>query len=299
MHTRRTPPLKLLRYFAEACVIWLMLCVISRLSIDTASAFGSWLGRSIGPRLAVDKTARKNLLRAMPELSNEQCDQIILGMWDNLGRTAAEFPHVFAMSSTEFAERVEIEGAEHLEILKNAPTGGLIFSGHLGNWEIFPRVAMEHGLQLSLIYRHANNPYVDRFITRQRQRQHLKVFAKGKDGAKNIIRALKEKATIAMLIDQKMNDGIAVPFFNIPAMTAPAIAKLALAYNCPIVPATMVRCAGARFKVVILPPITVPPTDDAQQDYYNIMLHINGLLEEWIRKNPQQWFWVHQRWGKI
>jgi Kdo2-lipid IVA lauroyltransferase/acyltransferase len=292
MYIRHITPLTKFRYKCEAAIVWLMFFLMARLTIDQASALGGWLGRTIGMRLGVTKTARRNLLRVMPELPAEEKERIILGMWDNLGRTAAEFPHVFSMSSEELYSRVEIEGAEHLDCLRSS--GGLIFSGHLANWEIFPRVAKEKGLTLTLVYREANNPAVNRFINNTRRKNDLDVLPKGNSGARKIVSALRQGATIAMLVDQKMNEGISVPFFGLPAMTAPAMAKLALAYNCPVVPATMVRLSGARFKVTILPPMAITPEQDAN----DIMLQVNEMLESWIRQRPEQWFWVHQRWGK-
>ena len=298
MSARNLTLLKRLRYVVEVLIVRLALLVFSFLSIDRASTIGGWLGRKIGMRLAVTNIARKNLQRAMPELSAEERAYIVVGMWDNLGRTIAEFPHVFSMTREEFAARVVVEGAEHLEMLRTSPTSGFIFSGHLGNWEVLPRVATERGLSMALIYRHANNPYVDNFINRLRQNKQLSIFAKGKSGAKDLVSALKKKLVVAMLIDQKMNDGMSVPFFGHPAMTAPAIARLARSMGSPIVPATIVRLGGARFKVTILPPIAIEQTDNSQEDCYAMMLHINQLLESWIRLHPEQWFWLHQRWGK-
>jgi len=299
MYKRRTPWLKKLRYLAEASLILPLFFIVHRLPIDAASAFGAFIGRTLGTKLRVTSIAKRNLQRAMPELSEHEHDAIILNMWENLGRTIMEFPHVLTMSRQDFYKRVSVEGTEYLDILRNAPSGGLMFSGHLGNWEILPRAAIEHGLDLTLIYRHANNPYVENLITRQRSKSNLHIFPKGRDGAKMIVRALRQRRTIAMLLDQKMNDGIAVPFFGIPAMTAPAIAKLALSYSCPIIPATIERLQGAYFKVTLLPPLTIEKTDDTQKDCYHTMEQINLLLEQWIRKHPEQWFWVHQRWGKL
>lgn len=298
MYVRPITKLTQLRYLVEVLLVRVVLFIFMRLSLDQASDFGGWLGRRVGAKMRVTRIARKNLMRALPELPAEEHERIIIAMWDNLGRTVGEFPHVFAMSSDEFASRVTVEGAEYLERLKAAPSGGFLFSGHLGNWEMLPRVATEQGLKLSLIYRHANNPHVDRLITRLRENANLNIFPKGKDGAKNVLRALKNRSTIAMLVDQKMNEGISVPFFGIPAMTAPAIAKLALNFDCPIVPVRIIRVGGARFKVTVFPPMVIEKTDNLQQDCYDVMVQINTMLEGWICEHPEQWFWLHQRWPK-
>jgi Kdo2-lipid IVA lauroyltransferase/acyltransferase len=117
-------------------------------------------------------------------------------------------------------------------------------------------------------------------------------------GAVKIARAIKNNEAIAMLVDQKMNDGIPVPFFGLTAMTAPAIAELALRYDAPIIPARVIRIKGANFETIIYPPLVYTKTGDKGKDVYNIMLTINQMLESWIREHPEQWFWVHKRWPK-
>ena len=121
---------------------------------------------------------------------------------------------------------------------------------------------------------------------------------KGPVGARYIIKAIKNGEHIGMLVDQKQNDGIAVPFFGKDAMTASAIANLALKFNCQLVPTEVIRVKGPKFKVKIYDPIILEKTGDQEKDIYNTMVKINSILEGWIRKNPEQWFWVHNRWPK-
>jgi len=296
MADRPIPKLKIIRYWIEGLLAWLLFTVFSNIPVDKASDIGGFLGRMIGKWMKVDRIARHNMLRAIPDLAGEEKERVVEKMWENLGRTIAEFPHLFLISSEDFNQRITVEGAEHLEILKQ--NGGIFFSGHMANWEILPRLADEHGIKMALIFRQANNPYVNKFMLKIRQGGSLEIFSKGAVGAKNMLRALKAKKVIGMLVDQKMNEGIEVPFFGMPAMTAPAVAKLALAFDCPIVPAFINRIGSVRFKVTILPPLTITKTGDAQEDTYQIMRQINELLEAAIREHPEQWFWVHQRWGK-
>ena len=99
-----------------------------------------------------------------------------------------------------------------------------------------------------------------------------------------------------MLADQKMNDGIPVPFFGRPAMTAPALAALALRFDCDVLPARAERLAGAHFRLTVFPPLPLPRTGDSHADAAALMAQVNAILETWIRDRPEQWFWVHQRW---
>jgi len=99
-----------------------------------------------------------------------------------------------------------------------------------------------------------------------------------------------------MLVDQKMNNGIAVPFFGRPAMTAPALAQLALRFDCPVVPARVVRLNGAHFQLIVYPPLEVAKTGDREHDTLTLMTQVNTMIEGWIRERPEQWLWLHNRW---
>jgi KDO2-lipid IV(A) lauroyltransferase len=114
-----------------------------------------------------------------------------------------------------------------------------------------------------------------------------------------MVRAIKGGHTLAMLIDQKMNEGIAVPFFGRDAMTAPAIAELALRYDMPIIPARVFRTKGCHFDARAYPPLVIEKTGDMEKDVLAIMTQINAQMEAWVREKPEQWFWVHQRWPKV
>jgi KDO2-lipid IV(A) lauroyltransferase len=119
---------------------------------------------------------------------------------------------------------------------------------------------------------------------------------KGGLAARRAIEALKEGRHLALLIDQKMNDGIPVPFFGRPAMTAPAVAQLALRFDCAVVPARVERTEGAHFRLVVSPPLEIVRTGDRNADILALMTRINSVLESWIRERPEMWFWLHRRW---
>lgn len=265
------------------------------LPLDAASALGGWIGRNFGPLLGVHHTARRNIARAFPEKSEEEREEILRGMWDNLGRVGAEYPH---MARPAIRRRVTLKGAEHLEQVRTSDRSYLFFSGHFGNWEMLPRTAADHGVPLFLIYRHANNPFADWLIRRIRGVYNRGMSRKGSDGALQVLRAIRERRHIGMLIDQKMNDGIPVPFFGRDAMTAPAIAQLALKYELPLLPACVTRTHGAHFTITAHPPYYLENTGNRQEDIRIAMTAINARFEEWVRAHPSQWFWVHNRWPK-
>jgi KDO2-lipid IV(A) lauroyltransferase len=149
---------------------------------------------------------------------------------------------------------------------------------------------------LHLIYRAASNPYVNWIFTRGRANDGVELIPKGATGARKALEKLKRGEHIGMLVDQKMNDGISVPFFGVEAMTAPALAAFALKYKCPVVPAHLVRVKGARFRIMFDPPILFTDTGDRHADVLEAMTVVNGFLEGWIRERPDHWLWLHKRW---
>ncbi|MDP6270784.1 MAG: lauroyl acyltransferase [Alphaproteobacteria bacterium] len=288
------------RHRLEALLLRLALWFFGRLPLDRASALGGWLGRGLGPRLGLSKRARRNLGRAFPDLEPGRIEAIVGGMWDNLGRVAAEFPHLARLRCYQAApdgvRRIEVVGAENVDLAGQSEAGAIFFSGHLGNWELLPLVALQRPLALISVYRKANNPYADALIQAVRDSTGGEHLAKGGAGARGLIGALRRGRAVALVVDQKQNDGIAVDFFGRPAMTAPAAAELALRYGCPLIPSRVERLGGARFRITIEPPLELVETGEREADVAATMARIHARLEAWIRARPEQWFWLHRRW---
>jgi Kdo2-lipid IVA lauroyltransferase/acyltransferase len=266
------------------------------LPLDAASALGGALARAIGPRLGISKRARVNLRRAMPDLSEAEITRIVRGMWDNLGRVVAEYPHLDAFKVYEPGGRVTVEGVREVIDARGTETRFIFFSAHFGNWEIATLAATQAGFDVLAIYRAPNNPFVDELINEARSVSGGELVPKGSAAGRRAIGALAEGKHICMLVDQKMNDGIPVPFFGRDAMTTPALARLALRYNCVVLPCRVERVRGATFRLVADPPIPLPRTGDIQADIMTLMTAVNATVEGWIRQRPEQWFWLHRRW---
>ena len=280
----------------QGILAWILNTLFSMLPVDWASALGGWIGQKIGPQLRATQTARRELKSVFPLLSALDIEKIIMGMWENLGRTAAEHPHLAKFNPYIENSRVEVVGGEILDQAREDDEPGIAFSAHLANWELVPLTSTKRGLPLHLVYRRANNLFFDRLVQRGRASTEGQYFPKGPDGAKDILRALGKGQHIAMLVDQKMNDGIEVPFMGRPAMTAPALAQLALRFNCPVVPVQVERLNGAYFRVTIHPPLSFPVTGNKQSDILSLMTEVNNHLDNWIRQRPEQWLWIHNRW---
>ncbi|WP_029007193.1 lauroyl acyltransferase [Azospirillum halopraeferens] len=280
----------------EAALAYAFVGLFRVLPVDAASALGGWIGRTVGPLLPGTARARRNLTRAFPDKAPGDIDRIIRGMWDNLGRTMAEYPHLRTLGTVGPGGRTEVVGAERIADLRDDGKAGLLVSGHLANWEIQPVASHALGLHLALVYRAPNNPYVDRLLTRLRGAATATQIPKGAEGARTLIRHLTKGGHAGLLIDQKMNDGIPIPFFGRDAMTAPAAAQLALRLGLPLLPTRTERLGGAHFRITVLPPLDLPATGNRTADVRDAMVRLNALLEAWIRERPEEWLWLHRRW---
>lgn len=266
--------------------------LFASLPLDSASAFGGWLARTIGPSLKVSRKARRNLRRVFPEMGEDEAEATLLQVWDNVGRVVAEFPHLKRIA----AERLEIVGGEYVHALRDDDRPGFLISAHFGGWELSGPLAFRLGLPVHVVYRAANNPWVEKLFRRGRGVAAESFIPKGADGARRLVEVMRDGGHVGMLVDQKMNDGIAVPFMGRDAMTAPAVARLALKFGCPIVAGRIERIGGAHFRVTLEPPIPLPDSGDRQKDVYDLMTRINAIIEGWIRARPGQWLWLHRRW---
>lgn len=278
----------------------LALALFAALPLDRASALGGWIARKIGPRLGVHRTAEANLKLALPERSAEH-ERILEGMWSNLGRVLAEYAHLgeIRIGAHESGGQIEIVGGEHLTAIRDSEQPAIFFSAHFGNWEVMSIAGGHYGIPLVQVYRAANNPLTEEILQNLRKPVGGQHVPKGMQAARELLKALKRNQCLAMLVDQKLNTGRAVPFFGHDAMTAPAIAELALRTGCPVVPIYGERRGdSARFRVTVEAPIRLEDTGDRDGDIDRALRMINGKLEEYIRRNPEQWFWVHKRWKR-
>jgi Kdo2-lipid IVA lauroyltransferase/acyltransferase len=285
-----------LRYRLEALGAQAMFGFFRVLPIDAASAVGGFLARTIGPRVGASKRAVVNLRRAMPELDAGEIRRIVAGMWDNLGRVVAEYPHLGEIEIFKPGGRTEVVGWDEIISAHGRERNYIFFSAHFGNWEVATLAATQAGFAVAQVYRAANNPFIDRLIMKARGHVGSELVAKGPAAARRLVEAMARGDALCLLVDQKMNDGIPVPFFGRDAMTAPALARLARRFDCTVVPSRVERTGGAHFRLVFETPIAVPRTDDRHADALALMTAVNASIERWVRADPPQWFWLHRRW---
>jgi len=232
--------------------------------------------------------------RALPGLTETEIAAALEAMWDNLGRTVAEYPHLQSIDCWG-GDRVEIQGGDVVERFRDDGKPGMFVSAHAGNWEINALTVRQKLREVAVVYRAANNPLADRMIQRARGQVGDDAVNKGAEGAREMLRRIKAGWHIGMLADQKMNDGVAVPFFGRDAMTAPAWARIALRADIPVATCFVERLPGPRFRV-FFQELAVPHAGDRAADERALLLAYHARLEAFIRAHPGQWFWVHRRW---
>ncbi|MDP4840150.1 MAG: lysophospholipid acyltransferase family protein [Alphaproteobacteria bacterium] len=290
---------KYLSYPFEALLFSLAVLIGFLLPFSRGSATGAFLGGSLGPLLSKKtKIIRRNFQLAGLEFTKEKEDQIIKEMWQNLGRTFLEYVRLPYQSAFGKDSPYTVDGLEHLDALIYDEKPGLLFSAHCGNWEVGTYIAQKRGLKTAQVTRFLNNPLTRFLVNTVHKRVARKVIPKGTSGAKEILIELKKGHHVSLLADQKMNDGLAIPFFGRNAMTAPALAKMALKFDCPVLPFQVIRTDGVKCKVIYYPPLSVPKTGTPQEKTENLLKQMNTCIETWIREHPEQWFWVHRRWPK-
>lgn len=270
---------------------------LGAMSLEQASALGAAIVPWIGKFSSADTTAMRNLRLAFPEESEAWRREIVKAMWAELGRLSGEFAHMH-----EFVDRLEkgdiyFEGRDIVEAAK--PTGAVFIGGHFTNWEVTSVCLAQADPNCYFTYRPANNPIIDKRIVETRRKFGMELqSAKGKTGGMGLLRALKRGQSIALMNDQKYNEGLAVPLFGHDCMTADGPTRLALKYRVPLIPLSGRRVEGVRFHVRVHPPIPLDYDNPNDETVRKGVERINAFLESRIREAPEQWFWAHRRWPK-
>ncbi|MBM3618643.1 MAG: hypothetical protein FJX23_08915, partial [Alphaproteobacteria bacterium] len=278
----------------EWCILASLLTVFSWLPMSTAAGITGFLGKVLGRIAPQSNRARRNLQLVFPHQNTAEREAIVSGMCESMGRYFGELAHVGDMSAEQFRTITEIVGEEHYHAAVNDPNGSLFFSAHMANWEWGAKTAWVLGTPFSIVYRPLNNPLIEAVTTGIRNKYQRTGIPKSGAGGRELISTLKRGEPVAILIDQKMSSGRPIPFFGHDAPTSTSLADMALKYGSPIVPTRVERIGKHRFLVTFEPPL-----DTVGKDAVGIMQEAHSVLERWISERPEQWFWVHRRWGKI
>jgi KDO2-lipid IV(A) lauroyltransferase len=280
-----------------------LLSVAKRLDRKRTANFAGAMMRKVGPLLKEHRIGRKNLRAAFPEKSDAEIEQILVGVWDNLGRVAAEFVHLDefhiegAGPSAPDGITYTPETAERYERLINSGKPMLGFTAHLANWEVSAVGAKLLGINSAVLYRRPNIRAISDAVIKLRAGVMGKLIPTGLDAPVRLARLLESGVHVGMLVDQHFSKGVEVTFFGRPCKANPLIALLARQTECPIYGARVVRLPdGNRFWGEITDPIEPPRAVDGRIDIKGTMQAITSVVEGWIREHPEQWLWLHRRW---
>ena len=293
--------LKLFINYLGCTLLYIIFAFLKILNKKKSCFISSFLFGIIGPFTKYNKRAKKNLKYIWPKINKKKINKICITMWKNLGKNFGEFIFLNDYDPVTCKD-TKIYGLSYIKSLisknKKKGKGIIFFSAHFGNWEIGPNIINKLNLEVMGIYRKSNNNCIENLIQRYRNKDTIYV-PKGDIGAKKSYLWLRKGKTLALLMDQKLNEGVAINFLGKPANTATAIAELALRMELDIVPLKLLRNKGYGHEITFLPKLAFPNNKLSHENKVKDILNkINNQLSSWIIKNPEQWLWIHRRWGK-
>lgn len=285
----------LIAKFALAVLTMLRLLPAAR-SLDVLDR----AARRVGPLMGRHRTALSNLRQAYPEKSEAELRAIALDMWGNMARLVGEYVFMRQLTQADPATgrpaSIEIVGDEIFHKLKSEGGPHILFTAHLGNFEILPTVAAAYGLALSALFRAPNNPFLAAELMETRSESMGDLVASGRGSAFTLARILENGGNIGLLVDQKFAHGVPTTFFGRACETNPLLAKLARQFDCPVHPARCVRLPGNRFRLELQDALVLPRTEKGVVDVPATAQLLNNVVEGWVREDPGQWMWFHRRW---
>ncbi len=285
--------MKIIKYFFEFVIITIFFIIFKIIGFKYASNFGAIIGKKFGPLFRSNYKIRKNLEEANFGNSDSDRKNIIKKMWGNYGRIFAEYMYIKNFREGSLSANIEISGQNFLNEIKNNNETVIFVSGHFNNFELMAMHIEKSGIDLAAIYRPLNNIFLNPIMEKIRKDFICKKqIKKGITGTKEILKSFKYGTSIALMIDQRVSEGIACNFFNKKALTTTIPAQFVKKFNCKIVPIYIERKDKYKFQLEISKPISFDKNDNNEK----ITSYLNGILEEMIKKNPDQWIWSHDRW---
>jgi len=292
--------MKIIKYFFEFVSIISLFCIFKIIGLKNASNLGGLLGRLIGPLFRSRNIIKQNIKIGLGNLNEKKEEEIINGMWSNIGRTFAEYVFLkdFKLNKTNF-DHIKINGTNYLNEIKKTNQPVVFFSCHLANFELMAMELDKFGIKCAAIYRPLNNIFLNPLMEYLRMKYICpNQIPKGRVGVRDVIKKVNDGYSIALMVDQRVGQAPKIPFFNEPAHTTTIPAQLALKYNCKLVPIFLERKGDVNFEMTVHEPYEIQKTENVDEDTKNITLKINQIIEKMIIKNPTQWLWSHNRWKK-
>jgi KDO2-lipid IV(A) lauroyltransferase len=285
--------MKKIKYFFEFLIISSLFIIYKFLGLKISSHFSGKLFETFGPIFRSKNLIKTNIQRAIPKINTSKIKIITKDMWNNYGRTLSEYMFLKGFRNDQFRSNINITGKEILQKIKLEKTPVIFVSGHFSNFELMAMEIEKSGVNLSAIYRPLNNIFLNILMERIRKKYICKnQIKKGTSGVRELLRLYKKGYSIALMIDQRVSQGIKSKFFNEEAFTTTIPAQFIKKFNCKVVPISIERHNGVNFNIKVEKPIEFSKNSSTEK----ITRELNVWLEKIILKNPGEWIWSHDRW---
>ena len=282
-----------LKYFAQFILIVVFFLIFKILGLKFASFISGKFFQLIGPIFRSKKLIHSNIKKAFPKIDEKDLKNITKSMWNNYGRVFAEYMFMKNFRNDKLQNNIEIVGKEILEDIKNSNQKAVFISGHFSNFELMAMQIEKVGIKLAAIYRPLNNVFLNLVMEKIRKRYICKTqIKKGIGGLKQLLKFNYEGYSTALMIDQRVSQGIKSNFFNEKAFTTTIPAQLVKKFKIPIVPIFIERYEGIKFKMTVHKPIYFSD----EQTIEDITSQLNEILEKMVLSDPNYWIWSHNRW---
>ena len=264
------------------------------LGLKFSSILSSYIFLLLGKFFRSKNLIKKNLKRALPNSSDSELKTIIKNMWFNYGKILSEYMYIKNFrEDPNYSNKIIIDNQNILEKIKLEEKPVIFVSGHFNNFELMAMIIEKSGVNLATVYRPLNNKFLNPIMENIRKKYICKnQIKKGISGTRQLLQCFKKKTSIALMIDQRVSEGLRCKFFNEDAYTTTIPAQFVKKFNTEIVPLYIERLKDGGFKLKIHNPITFNRDESVE----SITLHLNKIIEDMILKNPEQWIWTHNRW---
>ena len=285
--------MKLIKYFIQFLIIITLFLIFKVLGLKFSSFISSKIISFFGPFFRSKNTIKSNIQKALPNINQNEIEMISKKMWGNYGRILAEYVFIKDFRGPKFNNKIKVNGQDILEKIKKDNDTVIFVSGHFNNFELMALHIEKSNINLATIYRPLNNKFLNFIMERVRKKYICKnQIKKGISGTKKLLTFFKKKTSIALMIDQRVSQGIKSKFFNVECFTTTIPAQFVKKFKCKVVPIYIERKNNTDFEITIHNPIEYSNDETTE----SITISLNSLLEKMVMKNPDQWIWSHNRW---
>lgn len=299
--TRLVLTLRNWQQWLVAQLVFGLLNLLKLLPVDPALNVMDRAARTIGRRTSRHKLTLLNLRNAFPEKSEAEIEEIALESWGSIGRLAGEYAFLDTLFDFDPAQdkpgRIEVAGIDIFLALRDRPRPFIVFTAHSGSFEMLPVAGAAFGLDVTVLFRPPNNPYIAAKVFEFRRKRMGNLVPSHAGSSFALARRLEQGGAVGVLVDQKFGRGLKTKFFDRDVQTNPLLAKLVRQFGCEVYPARCIRLPGNRFRLELEPAIDIPKRADGSVDVDATAQMLNDKVESWVREYPGQWLWYHDRWN--